>query len=289
MVKTPVTSMTEKKLNEFDYSIFDGITGAMAGIEAYKKFYEQFHNAWDEAQKELSLHKFYHTLEVAKLMVELAPTEELKAIYFWTGMLHDFGRYYDICGGSFAGTKINHAEVGAEVLFKYRMIKLFPVSEEMYDSIESAVRFHGVLSLEEAVETAGLQLTEEQWQLCRDIRTADKWDIFKFLIWLPTEVTCGASEEYIAQMTVSERTMNELLNHKPIDRGAEEYTNIRWFMSHVGFIYDKNDQRLMNWLHETGWVAKYLAKLYECNPKDIESLKEIQRTAEKYLEDVYVR
>lgn len=277
----------KERINVFDPELaFATIPNASKAVETYKRFYDQF-NEWNKAQKEMSEHKYFHTLQVALLMVELAPEKEDEEIYFWAGMLHDFGRYYDIAKGSFKGSSINHAQVGADVLFKYRMIKLFDVPEEYYESLEFAIRYHGVLSLEEAVEEAGVELTDKQWQLCKDIRTADKWDIMDFLIWMPTTETVGTTESEIAKLTVSEKTMEELLNAKPVNRGlpGEEYTHMRHFLSHVGFIYDDNDARLMKWLYKGNWVKKYLDKLFQNNPKDAEKLKAIQEAAEKYLEE----
>lgn len=254
------------------------------GIEKYADFYNSFE--WDEQQEEMQEQKFLHTLSVTCKMLELSkevPTER-RTYYFWVGLLHDFGRYFDIAASSFKGGGMNHAQVGADVLFQYRMVRMFPVLDEMYSTIEMAIRFHGVRNLEEAIAERNLNLTSFEHKLCEDIRTADKWDIFDFLLWRPCRVVIGTTEEKIAEMEVSAKTLEELTNRQPINRTleGEEYTHMRHFLSHVGFIYDDCDPRLLKWVKDTNWVDKYLDRLP--NPRDKEHLDQIRKVAKEYLE-----
>lgn len=257
---------------------------ALRGIEAYKNFYAEaaVKQQWDEGQKDMSAHKYLHTLEVTRWMMEYSPSPEWDESYFWLGLLHDFGRVNDIGLKTFAG--LAHPQAGAAMLFgKQHKIDLFEAGNVDLEALKWGIAFHGVLSLEAEIEKNNLAPSPEIYRMWQDIRTADKKDIFSFLLYTPTPITIGgATPADIAAIPVSDLTLYELTHEKPVDRAAEEYTFMRWFLSHVGFIYDNLDIRLARWLVETNWVDKYFALLP--NPVDRERLDIIRTTANAYLE-----
>lgn len=259
---------------------------ALKGIAAYKAFYDETaeRQHWDEHQKDMSAHKYLHTLEVTHWMMEYSPSPEWDETYFWMGLLHDFGRVNDIGLKTFKG--LAHPQAGAEMLFGKKMhkIDLFEVGEGVNkEALKWGVAFHGALSLEAEINNNNLDPSTAEYRMWKDIRTADKKDIFSFLLYTPTTVTIGgATPEDIASIPVSELTLYELTNDKPVDRAAEEYTFMRWFLSHVGFIYDNLDIRLAQWLIETGWVDKYFNLLP--NPVDRKNLEIIRKKANEFLE-----
>ena len=260
---------------------------AIEGIEVYKSFYDltAYLQSWDETQKIMSEQKFLHTLRVTQNMLELAEEApgEMQEIYFWLGLLHDIGRVNDIGRATFKG--LGHPQAGAAMLYKRGLIDIFPTRERIdHWALEWGVRLHGVKSLEEDMAKNGLSPSDEVYKMWQDIRTADKKDIYDFLLYIPLETTVGAISEEIASVPVSDQTLYELTHEMPVDRGlkGEEYTHMRHYLSHIGFHYDNLDPRLVKWLVETDWTRKYMDLLpgWEENPR----LVQIWKAAEAFLQ-----
>lgn len=259
---------------------------AIIGLNKYTYLYIKLIGNMSPKIEEMAIQKLCHTMDMTCIMLRLAEdkSEERRLLYYWAGLLHDIGRVEDIRNASFKGVKgSNHAIVGSELLFQDGLIKEFPIRISYYKVLQYAIELHGDKCLEETIRKRELNLTETEMELCNDVRTADKWDIMSFLLVEPTKITIGDVESNIAKEMVSAKTLEELTNAKPVERNllGEEYTHMRHFLSHVGFIYDITDVRLMKWLDSTNWVDNYLAKLP--NPKDVDSLEKIRIAANDFI------
>lgn len=121
-----------------------------------------------------------HSIAVMELMGELAyrlelSDEEIKLARL-IGLLHDIGRFpqWEKYKTFIDADSIDHAEYGADYLFKEGHIRDF-IEDTKYDSIiEKAIRNHNKYAIEDG-------LSNKELMFAKMIKDADKIDIFKQL------------------------------------------------------------------------------------------------------------
>ena len=101
--------------------------------------------------------KLVHTYEVVKMSeyiaIKLGLDEEEIQVAKIIALLHDIGRFEQVklTDGFIDNQKFDHAEYGAEMLFKDNMIRQF-IEENKYDKIiEKAISNHNKLNIEEGL------------------------------------------------------------------------------------------------------------------------------------------
>ena len=123
--------------------------------------------------------KVDHTYRVASLCEQIGKAVGADPVFSWfLGLLHDIGRFEQLTRyGTFIDAKsVDHAELGADILFKEGVIENFiePDRSDRCRLAETAIRLHNKLTLPD-------DLTEEQRLFCQVLRDADKCDIFRVL------------------------------------------------------------------------------------------------------------
>lgn len=175
-------------------------------VDAFNKYYENY----DKTEKEISL-KYEHSFAVMNLMSELAfrlglDDEDIKLARV-IGLLHDIGRFEQWKNyHTFSDIKsgLDHAEYGADYLFKDGHIRDF-IDTDKYDSIiEKAIRYHNMLEL--PVD----DLTEKEKLFCQMIRDMDKVDIYK-------QLAVKYTYKFDAK-EVSEKVLMDFKEEKSIDK-----------------------------------------------------------------------
>ena len=145
--------------------------------------------------------KIDHTLRVAENCLLLAGSLDMnrddKGLAWLLGLLHDIGRFEQVrrYGTFFDAVSVDHAEFGADLLFKEKLIDAFPAadfSKEDLQLLETAVRCHNKLSLPRE-QDARTRL------FCDLIRDADKIDIFRVIAELPFEERTGTSRDLFGE------------------------------------------------------------------------------------------
>ena len=141
-------------------------------IEEFNKYTDNY----DKKIKEVNL-KYNHSFSVMRLMGELAfrlgfDKEKLELARI-IGLLHDIGRFEQFKKfNSFSDKNIDHAEAGADYLFKEGHIRDF-IETDKYDSIiECAIRNHNKFVIDD-------NLKDEELLFSKMIRDMDKIDIYK--------------------------------------------------------------------------------------------------------------
>ena len=141
-------------------------------------------------------HKVEHTLRVAanceRIAASLRVGDEDVAFAWLLGLLHDIGRFEQVCRyGTFVDSvSVDHAEFGADLLFRDGLIHEFPVqglATDRLNLLETAIRLHNKLTLPE-------DLDETARCFCDLIRDADKADIFRVVTELSFEERAGTSK-----------------------------------------------------------------------------------------------
>lgn len=127
--------------------------------------------------------KILHTLRVAaaagRIAEALKMNEEDRDLAWFIGILHDVGRFeQERRYGTFVDRdSVDHAELGADILFKDGVVDRFPsdgLTADWRRLCETAVRLHNKLSLPQGLD-------ERTELFCRLIRDADKVDIFRVI------------------------------------------------------------------------------------------------------------
>ncbi len=131
--------------------------------------------------------KIDHTFRVADMAERIGASAGADPGFSWfLGLLHDIGRFEQFRRyGTYVDQRSeDHADLGADILFKDGVIDSLPV-QSLTDSIpdwrrisETAVRMHNKYSLPEAMD-------REMETYCRILRDADKCDIFRVIMTEP--------------------------------------------------------------------------------------------------------
>ena len=124
--------------------------------------------------------KIAHTYRVASISERIAGTISAANVDFaWLlGLLHDIGRFEQVTryGTFFDALSVDHAELGADILFHDNLFASFvqKESQEIRAIAETSIRLHNKLSLPENMEATTAMYA-------KILRDADKVDIFRVL------------------------------------------------------------------------------------------------------------
>jgi len=184
--------------------------------------------------------KVDHTFRVAALSDVITGSLGMngydKDLAWLLGMLHDIGRFEQVRRyGTFVDSvSVDHAEFGADLLFKENLIDSFPtetLSEEWMRRLETAIRLHNKLKLPEDLD----DLTR---QFCDIIRDADKLDIFRVVSELSFEERAGTSLSMMQQADeANDAVMECVRQHRCVPRNIRK-TRFEVHISHCCMAFE---------------------------------------------------
>lgn len=121
--------------------------------------------------------KYFHSLEVAKLMLKLGKDLELNEedlnLAFFIGLTHDLGRFYEIKNkGRMNNLTFDHGAYSVKILYNDNLINRFNINESNSLIIKKALYFHGKKDINKNVN-------EREALFCNLLRDADKLDILR--------------------------------------------------------------------------------------------------------------
>ncbi len=166
-------------------------------------------------------HKVEHTARVAENCERIAASLDLDpdsiSFAWFLGLLHDIGRFEQVkrYGTFIDSVSVDHAEFGADLLFRDKLINEFS-SEGLFDDwmeiLEQAIRLHNKLNLPD-------ELDERTRLFCEIIRDADKIDIFRVVVEMPFEERIGSSKGMLAEGDeASSEVMECVYKHRCVPR-----------------------------------------------------------------------
>jgi len=159
----------------------------------------------------------FHVAQIARRIAEGVTRPELVGFAWLLGLLHDIGRFEQVRRyGTFVdGQSVDHAELGADLLFREGLIDRFPADglpEGWRRTAEAAIRLHNKLTLPEGLDGDDLAL-------CRILRDADKLDIFRVITQVPVAQRAGTSKALLEwSATVSDGVMDCVRAHRCVPR-----------------------------------------------------------------------
>ncbi|MBQ7195863.1 MAG: HD domain-containing protein [Synergistaceae bacterium] len=216
-----------------------------------KKALDSFRNyvaAYDTKNAGVSL-KIAHTYRVAEIADSIARSVAgVEADLAWLlGLLHDIGRFEQITRyGTFKDAfSVDHAELGADILFRDGLIKNFPVLDSKKELVETAIRLHNKL-------TVPNKLDNETKMYSNILRDADKVDIFRVLTEPPY------NERKTKNLTIRNEIMQCVFEHRCVPRMAIQVNELELLASQCCMAFELTYTKTHEIVYKQGYLKKLL-------------------------------
>ena len=224
---------------------------ATAVFDTYVKKYD-FSNT-------MIFHKAVHSYKVAEIAERIARSlgqAELVDFAWLLGLLHDIGRFEQVKRyNTFSDSQsVDHAELGADILFKGGLIDSFPTEtlpEGWKETAEIAIRQHNKLTLSEGLD-------ENTRTLSNILRDADKVDIFRVLVEMPFEDRNGGIKSVEPEsFEISPEVMRYVMEHRCVPRTVRK-TVFEGRVSHCCLAFELVYEESRKITREQGYLKKLL-------------------------------
>lgn len=253
----------------------------MIAIEKAKKAFKDYLKDYDCTMDriESKIKHTYGVMEISNYLTEqLKLEEEDKKLAELIALLHDIGRFeqatrYD----NFDDDKrMEHAEYGANILFKEGLIRKF-VEEDKYDTIiYQAILNHSKLEIPKG-------LSEKEELHCKIIRDSDKLDNFRIKETQKFETLFRKTEEMIQKERISSKVYEDFLSHKCINV-KDRKTAIDYWVCILAFIYDLNFKYSFEMLKEKEYINILVNRIPYQDEDTRHKMEEIRKEANKYID-----
>lgn len=290
VVHIPDTIAIDDDIRKLTYMVCDDLNGLIDVVESINKpainrknvintFAEYVRN-YDPLDEKIKL-KIDHTYRVAGMCQRIAESLGLSEpdvdIAWLLGMLHDIGRFEQIRRfGTFNDAQsVDHAEFGADLLFKEGLIRKF--AEGYYEEcelarsgneeaeqiiknnehhnkdtglLEMAIRQHNKYRVKE-------DLTERQRMFCDILRDADKVDIFKVKADIPMEIIYDVTTEELKSGVISKEVLESFYKMKTVLKSVRK-SAVDHIVGHISLLFELVYKESYRQAKEQGYVYKLL-------------------------------
>lgn len=286
----PDTIAIDDDIRKLTYMVCADLNGLIDVVESINKpvinrknvinaFAEYVRN-YDPSDEKIKL-KIDHTYRVAGLCQRIAESLGLSEpdvdIAWLLGMLHDIGRFEQIRRfGTFNDVQsVDHAEFGADLLFKEGLIRKF--AEGYYEEcelarsgneeaeqiiknnehhnkdtglLELAIRQHNKYRVKE-------DLTERQRMFCDILRDADKVDIFKVNADIPMEIIYDVTTEELKSGVISKEVLESFYKRETVLKSVRK-SAVDHIVGHISLLFELVYKESYRQAKEQGYVYKLL-------------------------------
>ena len=290
VVHIPNTIAIDDDIRKLTYMVCDDLNGLIDVVESINKpainrknvinaFAEYVRN-YDPSDEKIKL-KIDHTYRVAGLCQRIAESLGLSEpdvdIAWLLGMLHDIGRFEQIRRfGTFNDVQsVDHAEFGADLLFKEGLIRKF--AEGYYEEcelarsgneeaeqiiknnehhnkdtglLEMAIRQHNKYRVKE-------DLTERQRMFCDILRDADKVDIFKVNADIPMEIIYDVTTEELKNGVITKEVLESFYKKETVLKSVRR-SAVDHIVGHISLLFELVYKESYRQAKEQGYVYKLL-------------------------------
>lgn len=290
VVHIPDTIAIDDDIRKLTYMVCDDLNGLIDVVESINKpainrknvintFAEYVRN-YDPSDEKIKL-KIDHTYRVAGLCQKIAESLGLSEpdvdIAWLLGMLHDIGRFEQIRRfGTFNDAQsVDHAEFGADLLFKEGLIRKF--AEGYYEEcelarsgneeaeqiiknnehhnkdtglLEMAIRQHNKYRVKE-------DLTERQRMFCDILRDADKVDIFKVNADIPMEIIYDVTTEELKNGVITKEVLESFYKKETVLKSVRR-SAVDHIVGHISLLFELVYKESYRQAREQGYVYKLL-------------------------------
>lgn len=290
VVHIPDTIAIDDDIRKLTYMVCDDLNGLIDVVESINKpvinrknvinaFAEYVRN-YDPSDEKIKL-KIDHTYRVAGLCQRITESLGLSEpdvdIAWLLGMLHDIGRFEQIRRfGTFNDAQsVDHAEFGADLLFKEGLIRKFaegyyeecelaePENQEDEQIIknnehhnkdtgllEMAIRQHNKYRVKE-------DLTERQRMFCDILRDADKVDIFKVNADIPMEIIYDVTTEELKNGIITKEVLESFYKKETVLKSVRR-SAVDHIVGHISLLFELVYKESYRQAKEQGYVYKLL-------------------------------
>lgn len=290
VVHIPDTIAIDDDIRKLTYMVCGDLNGLIDVVESINKpvinrknvinaFAEYVRN-YDPSDEKIKL-KIDHTYRVAGLCQRIAESLGLSEpdvdIAWLLGMLHDIGRFEQIRRfGTFNDAQsVDHAEFGADLLFKEGLIRKFaegyyeecelaePENQEDEQIIknnehhnkdtgllEMAIRQHNKYRVKE-------DLTERQRMFCDILRDADKVDIFKVNADIPMEIIYDVTTEELKNGIITKEVLESFYKKETVLKSVRR-SAVDHIVGHISLLFELVYKESYRQAKEQGYVYKLL-------------------------------
>lgn len=253
----------------------------MIDIDKVEKEFQEYVSKFNSKQGKIKL-KIDHIKRVAEISEILANylklNEEQIRLAKAIGIFHDIGRFkqvemYDTFSDK---DSVNHAELGAKILFDENLIEDFGIEEKYRKIIKLAILNHNKNEIEEG-------LTEEENLFCKIIRDADKLDIFYVLCNYDFESAFWYNDfncNEISDKIMMQCTKLHKLNYKDIKNNADQIA------VPFAYVYDLNFDFSLKYLKDKKYLNEFtrlVCDKFESN-RVHEQVRELLDNVNMYIE-----
>lgn len=308
VVHIPDTIAIDDDIRKLTYMVCADLNGLIDVVEGINKpvinrknvinaFAEYVRN-YDPSDEKIKL-KIDHTYRVAGLCQSIAKSLNLSEadvdISWLLGMLHDIGRFEQIRRfGTFSDAdSVDHAEFGADLLFKEGLIRKF--AEGYYEKCELVGAGNeeagqaysrqkdcqkdckeGKLNSEQVKcnegKLAGLLelairqhnkyrvkegLTERQLMFCNILRDADKVDIFKVNAEVPMEIIYDVTTEELKNGIITKEVLESFYRKETVLKSLRK-SAVDHIVGHISLLFELVYPESYRQAKEQGYVYKLL-------------------------------
>ena len=290
VVHIPDTIAIDDDIRKLTYMVCADLNGLIDVVESINKpvinrknvinaFAEYVRN-YDPSDEKIKL-KIEHTYRVAGLCQRIAESLGLSEpdvdIAWLLGMLHDIGRFEQIRRfGTFNDAQsVDHAEFGADLLFKEGLIRKF--AEGYYEEcelarsgdeeaeqiiknnehhnkdtglLEMAIRQHNKYRVKE-------DLTERQRMFCDILRDADKVDIFKVNADIPMEIIYDVTTEELKNGVITKEVLESFYKKETVLKSVRR-SAVDHIVGHISLLFELVYKESYRQAKEQGYVYKLL-------------------------------
>lgn len=290
VVHIPDTIAIDDDIRKLTYMVCADLNGLIDVVESINKpvinrenvinaFAEYVRN-YDPSDEKIKL-KIDHTYRVAGLCQRIAESLGLSEpdvdIAWLLGMLHDIGRFEQIRRfGTFNDVQsVDHAEFGADLLFKEGLIRKF--AEGYYEEcelarsgneeaeqiiknnehhnkdtglLEMAIRQHNKYRVKE-------DLTERQRMFCDILRDADKVDIFKVNADIPMEIIYDVTTEELKNGVITKEVLESFYKKETVLKSVRR-SAVDHIVGHISLLFELVYKESYRQAKEQGYGYKLL-------------------------------
>ena len=253
----------------------------MVNREKLIQAFEEYAGTYNLNDPNINL-KYVHTGKVAEncecIAKSLGLSEKDCALAWEIGMLHDIGRFEQLRRfDTFNDTvSIDHAQFGADLLFREGLIEKFDEIGENNDLIEKAVRYHSLYRIPEG-------LTEREMMFCQIIRDADKIDIYRANYETGVHVVYHVTEEELQNSGITPEVYEIFFEERAIPREIKR-TVADNLVGHIALSFELVYPKSRELAFEQGFVWKLLDTKFQ-NQQTIEMMNRISEKIRNWYKE----
>lgn len=208
---------------------------------------------YDDSDDKIRLKK-EHTYQVCDLCDSIAQniglSKEDTDLAWLLGMLHDVGRFEQIRRfGTFNDAEsVDHAKLGADILFRDHHIRDYVLDETEDELIEHSIRAHNALCLPE-------DLSERERMFCNLLRDADKIDILRVNTEFSIAEIYNVDERKLKEAFITDEVLEQFFEEHAILRSLKK-SPIDHLVGHISMIFELVYPISVQILKERGFLKK---------------------------------